>query len=258
MVNTPQVIGLEKKALPMRNFKLLLEYDGARYVGWQRQENGRSVQGEIEQALAQILQEPVSLLGAGRTDAGVHARGQVANFRARTNILVDHIRGGLNGLLPDDITVHKAEEVPIEFHARYGAKGRLYSYSIVLSPSAIERHYSWYVKYSLNLESMARAAQLILGLHDFEPFSKANSGVAHYRCKVGRSAWVVQEMKLRYEVQADRFVHGMVRSLVGTMVDVGRGYLSLQDFESILAKMVGKKASVFAPAKGLVLERVFY
>ncbi|MBI4810457.1 MAG: tRNA pseudouridine synthase A, partial [Ignavibacteriales bacterium] len=152
----------------MRNIKLLIEYDGRSYVGWQRQENGKSIQGEIESVLKNILQEEVNLIGAGRTDAGVHARGQVANFRTETKLDLHEIRSGLNGLLPDDIVIHEVEEVPIDFHARYSAKERYYSYLITKNPSALMRHFSWLVKYRLDVELMRQAVKVILGKHDFE------------------------------------------------------------------------------------------
>lgn len=250
----------------MRNIKLLLEYDGTGYVGWQRQasssdaveENGRSIQGEIESVLEKILQSKVNLVGAGRTDAGVHARGQIANFRTDSILSADQIRGGLNGLLPEDIVVHSVEEVAFDFHARYSAKGRVYSYLISLNPSAIGRNYSWHVKYQLEFGAMQTAALQILGTHDFESFCKANADVEHHLCTIAHSSWSALPTALRYEIQADRFLHGMVRALVGTMVDLGRGYTSPGDFEAIMVKKDRKEAGMSAPARGLVLERVVY
>src|SRR5713226_6362066 len=126
----------------MRNIKLVLEYDGTSYVGWQRQANGKSIQGEIEDVLFKVLQEKVDLIGAGRTDAGVHARGQVANFRTDTKLDLEAIRGALNGLLPDDIILRELQEAPLDFHARFSAKERFYSYFITLKPSAFQMNYS--------------------------------------------------------------------------------------------------------------------
>lgn len=242
----------------MRNIKLLLEYDGTDFVGWQRQLNGRSVQAEIEEILSRILQEQVSVIGSGRTDAGVHARGQVANFRTQTSMGLRAILGGLNGLLPEDTVVRAIDEVPLEFHARYSARERAYSYRISRQPTALFRRFSWYVKYELDMQLMRQAAEAILGMHDFTSFCRANSNVDHHICTVSVSRWVEDADLLRYDIRANRFLHGMVRALVGTMVDVGRGYMNLKDFRAILAKKDGKEAGMTAPAKGLVLEEVFY
>jgi len=242
----------------MRNIKLVVEYDGTNYVGWQRQENGRSIQEEIESVLGQILQENVDLTGAGRTDAGVHARGQVANFRTESKLTLRGLRGGLNALLPDDIVVHQAAEELPEFHARYSAKERQYSYLITLEPSALMRNYSWHVRYRLNTELMRRAADACKGEHDFESFCKANSDVDHHICHVRAAAWEAYDKNLRFTISANRFLHGMVRALVGTMVDIGRGYTSYEEFFKILEKKNRSEAGISAPAKGLVLERVIY
>lgn len=242
----------------MRNIKLVLEYEGTNYVGWQQQENGRTIQGELKSVLEQILQEHINLVGAGRTDAGVHARGQVANFRTESKVEPEQIKGGLNGLLADDIVIHSVEEVPLDFHARHSAKERVYVYQISVTPLALERHFYWHVKYSLDIDAMERAAHSIIGTHDFESFCKADTETNHYRCNVTLSTWTLREAKLNYEIHADRFLHGMVRSLVGTIVDVGRGYTTLEEFEKICGRKNRKEAGMSAPARGLVLERVIY
>jgi tRNA pseudouridine38-40 synthase len=242
----------------LRNIKLLLEYDGTAYVGWQRQDNGKSIQGEVESVLRQILQEDVNLIGAGRTDAGVHARGQVANFRTKSGIDLHQLKGGLNALLPMDIVAHSVDEVPFDFHARYSANEREYSYSIARAETALMRHYSWNVKYMLDLGLMERAASLVVGEHDFESFCKMNSEVDHYRCSVSIAEWREEQSWLYFTIRANRFLHGMVRALVGTMVDVGRGYISIGDFWDIIEKKDRSAAGMSAPAKGLVLERILY
>jgi tRNA pseudouridine38-40 synthase len=241
-----------------RNIKLLIEYDGTSYVGWQWQENGKSIQGEIESVIQQILQEEVNVIGAGRTDAGVHARGQVANFRTSSGLDIAQIKGGLNGLLPADIVIHGVEEVPFDFHARYSAKEREYSYRIARTETALQRQYSWCVKYLLNTGLMELAASSIIGQHDFESFCKMNSEVDHYRCTVISAAWHEENSWLRFSIRANRFLHGMVRALVGTMIDVGRGYITIDDFNAILEKKNRTAAGMSAPAKGLVLENIIY
>ena len=242
----------------MRNIKLLIEYDGTNYVGWQRQENGKSIQGEIESVLLQILKEKVNVMGAGRTDAGVHARGQVANFRSETKLDFSSIKGGLNGLLPDDIVIKEVEEVHTDFHSRYSAKERQYSYTIVREPTALMRNLSWYVKYSLDVGLMQQAAMVITGKHDFESFCKANSDVDHHICNVNSAHWEENNLVLIFKISADRFLHGMVRALVGTMVDIGRGYTPMDDLMTILEKKNRTDAGMAAPAKGLVLEKIIY
>jgi tRNA pseudouridine38-40 synthase len=242
----------------MRNLKLLLEYDGTNYVGWQRQENGTSVQGALEAAVAAITQQEASVIGAGRTDAGVHARGQVANFRSTTLLSADQLRGGLNALLPEDIAVTDVSDVPETFHARFSAIERRYSYLITLRPSALLRFYAWHVKYELDLREMERAATFILGTHDFQSYCKANSDVEHHRCDIRSASWASQGETIRFSIAADRFLHGMVRALVGTMVDIGRGFLTLEEFATILERRDRAEAGMAAPARGLVLEQVLY
>jgi len=242
----------------VRNVRLLLEYDGTDFIGWQRQETGRSVQGEIETVLGQVLQEKVNLIGAGRTDAGVHARGQVANFRTGSLLDLGQIRGALLGLLTEEIALRGIEEVPENFHARFMAKGRTYSYQITRVPKALLRRTSWCVKYPLDVAVMNLAAGSILGEHDFESFCRTASAVEHYRCSVRGSAWESSGEELRYTISADRFLHGMVRALVGTMVDIGRGYSTIGQFGEILARKDRREAGPAAPARGLVLESVLY
>ena len=242
----------------MRNLKLVLEYDGTDFVGWQSQINGRSVQDEITSVLSGVLQEQVTLIGAGRTDSGVHARGQVANFHSNSTLDVASISNALNGLLAEDIRVRSVEEVAEKFHSRFDARERAYRYHISTRPTAIDRHYSWFVKYDLDLQPMNEAASRILGEHDFESFCKYEAEVDHYRCTVIESRWEMMSGKIVYEVRANRFLHGMVRALVGTMIDVGRGSMSVSAFEEIIAAKDRRKAGMAAPPHGLFLEEVVY
>lgn len=242
----------------MRDIKIIIEYDGTNYVGWQTQANGRSIQEEITKVLDQVLQEPINLIGAGRTDSGVHARGQVASFRIKATLGLGSIHSALNGILPDDIYVKSVEDAPPGFHARFDAKSRMYRYYIALKPAAIGRMYQWFVKYDLNLASMNMIAQQIKGEQDFESFCKYEAEVNHYRCAVMQSVWTQQGDTLAYEIRADRFLHGMVRALVGTMVDVGRGYTRVDEFAGILAAKDRRKAGMAAPPHGLFLEEITY
>ncbi|MBI5473621.1 MAG: tRNA pseudouridine(38-40) synthase TruA [Ignavibacteriae bacterium] len=242
----------------MRNIKLTLEYDGTDFVGWQSQTNGRNVQDEITKVLDQVLQEPITLVGAGRTDSGVHARGQVANFKTNSSLGVSSILNALNGTLPEDIYVHAATEVNEKFHARFDARERLYKYYISLIPSAIGRQYHWYVKYDLDLSCMNEVAAMLLGEHDFESFTKAEALVPHHRCTILKSEWTKTSTMPTYEIRANRFLHGMVRALVGTMVDIGRGYIPISAFENIMAAKDRRKAGMAVPPNGLFLEEVTY
>lgn len=241
-----------------RNIKLTIEYDGTDFVGWQRQLNGRSVQEEIEKTLGAVTREECSIVGAGRTDSGVHARGQVANFFTHGVLTTTDIHRALNGLLPEDIAIHNAEEVEESFSARYSATSREYRYVITRVPTAIQRKYSWQLGYHFDIEKMNRAASMILGLHDFQAFCKAESETEHFRCEIFDSQWTETDGILLYRVRANRFLHGMVRTLVGTMVNIGRDFTPENDFTKIMNSKNRSMAGQSAPAKGLFLERVTY
>jgi tRNA pseudouridine38-40 synthase len=242
----------------MRNIKLTLEYDGTEFVGWQMQPNGRSVQGELEKALAQLLQESVKTIGAGRTDAGVHARGQVANFRTNTAMGIDELKRGSNALLPEDVVVLAVEEVPLDFHARYGATSRSYSYQILRRPSALQRHFAWHVGFQLDLSLLSMCAETLIGEHDFGSFSKNGSSAGDHRCRVTKARWVYDGDMLIFEITSNRFLYGMVRALVGTMVDVARGHRSQNDWKTLVATPRGSEPGMSAPARGLFLDSVTY
>lgn len=242
----------------MQNIRILIEYDGTDFVGWQRQPNGTSVQGTIERTLKDILREDVSVIGAGRTDAGVHAHGQVANFRTASAMTPLELHGALKGLLPPAIVVRETASVPLGFHARYDAREREYVYRISVARTALRRLFTWFVKYELDRGLMQRAAGVLLGEHDFQSFCRANVDANHHRCVVTCSEWREEEGELRYTVRANRFLHGMVRGLVGTMVDLGRGYITLDDFNRLFDVHDRAEAGMSAPAQGLCLEKVYY
>jgi tRNA pseudouridine38-40 synthase len=242
----------------MPNFRLLIEYDGTAYCGWQRQAADPTVQAAVEDALATLLREKVTIAGAGRTDAGVHARGQVASFATASAMEPSRIAAGLNGLLPEDIAVLACDSVPESFHARFDARGRRYSYTISTGPAALDRRRVWEVGWALDLAVMTEAAASIAGTHDFTSFSRSGSGVRHHRCDVRAAGWTRTGRHLRFDIAADRFLHGMVRALVGSMVDVGRGHTPLAVFLGMLACLDRKEAGPSAPPAGLILEEVLY
>jgi len=242
----------------MRNVKFIVEYDGTKYSGWQRQENAVTVQEKIEGVLSKILQEDITVAGAGRTDAGVHARGQAGNFHTASGMDLFNLKGGVNGLLPHDIVIHDVQEAPAEFHARHSALEREYSYTITRKETALLRMYSWYLKYNLNPDVMKAIAASIVGAHSFEAFCKVQTETEQFRCNVSSAEWKEAGPLLIFTIRADHFLHGMVRTLVGTMVDIGRGYTPAEHFPYILERKDRKEAGMAAPAKGLVLERVLY
>jgi tRNA pseudouridine38-40 synthase len=241
-----------------RNIKLLMEYDGTGFVGWQVQAQGRTVQGELESTLRQLLQEQITVIGSGRTDAGVHARGQVANFRTRSRWPVKEIQRALCATLPEDIVVRMVEDVSLDFHSRRDAIERRYQYFITTGRRAIERQYSWYIPYPLDLDPMQATAELVLGQHDFEAFAKSDSSVSSFVCTVNAVDWRSESSFIIFQIRADHYVRGMVRALVGTMVDVGRAYRTIEDFKRILLERDRSKAGTSAPARGLFLEEVRY
>ena len=242
----------------LRNIKLKIEYDGTDFCGWQVQPDLRTVQGEIENGLNAILKQKVSLIGAGRTDVGVHALGQVANFKTESELELEEIQKALNGFLPDDIAIKKTEEVDLDFNSRYSAKSRTYHYRVCLSKTALFRRYVWEVSYSVNLEMLIQATHEIQGEHDFTSFCVAESIKENNLCKIKQVFWERSGNELIFKIEADRFLHTMVRSLVGTLIEVARGYFSVSDFIGIMATKNRKKAGPTAPARGLCLVEVKY
>jgi tRNA pseudouridine38-40 synthase len=243
----------------MENIKLVIEYDGSDFVGWQVQPNGPSIQAELERALGEMLQEPIATVAAGRTDAGVHARGQVASFKTSKMAAPELIKQGANALLPPQIVVLSAERVPEAFHARYSAKWRVYRYHLALRQTALRRNQSWYVGgFNIREDLLNECGDVILGVHDFSSFCKVDTNVDHFRCTVDLASWQRTDAELVFEIRANRFLYGMVRALVGTMVEVARGHRQLGQFREILEAKDRTRAGVSAPARGLFLEEIIY
>lgn len=241
-----------------RNIKLKIGYDGTDFSGWQKQPKLRTVQGEIEEKLKKILQEKITLIGSGRTDVGVHALEQVANFKTESKLILISIHRGLNSLLTEDILIKDVEDVDLDFNSRFSAKSRLYRYKICLGKDIFLRRFAWEVSYCLDLSKIKKATKIILGRQDFTSFCVSKSAKPDNHCFVFRAGWKKDGKRLEFEIEADRFLHTMVRSLVGTLIDVGRGYFSLKDFTDILKAKDHKKAGLTAPAKGLYLVKVDY
>ncbi|MCH8927150.1 MAG: tRNA pseudouridine(38-40) synthase TruA [Candidatus Marinimicrobia bacterium] len=238
--------------------KLLLEYDGTNYSGWQKQKNGITVQGELEKSLKIIVGQDLTVTGAGRTDKGVHAKGQVANFKTSADIPADKIKSGLNGTLPRDIRVLASEDVDDKFDSRRSAIERHYGYKIIRRVTALERHFAHRLEIELNVSEMNSAANFIMTQKDFNSFCKATSGTENGNCNVLKSVWNEYDDFLYYTIRADRFLHHMVRSLVGTMIEIGNGNIGIEDFKLIFEKSDRRAAGPTAPAHGLYLEKVIY
>ncbi len=244
----------------MRNIKLIIEYDGTGYHGWQVQADVRTIQGVIEGKLAQITGEQVRLIASSRTDTGVHALGQVANFKTRSFLDAGSFLKALNSLLPEDIRVKTVEEVDEAFHARFSAKGKIYEYRILngVFPSPFHRHFSWFVPGRLDLGRMKKAAKKLVGRHDYSSFCSAGSMHSTpmrdiYEITIERRGGLVV-----MRIEANAFLRQMVRNIVGTLIEVGRGRMTPSQFGGILEARDRRTAGIAAPAQGLFLVRVHY
>jgi len=239
---------------------MTVEYDGSGYCGWQIQPNGTGIQQVIEEKIAIITQEPVRLIGSGRTDAGVHALSQVANFRTESNIPCTNLLRGLNSMLPSDIAVKDLRDVDETFHARYTAKSKVYFYNILNGPvrSALKYRCSWHIRDILDCDAMREAASHLVGTHDFSSFCAADSDtVNHVRTIMSLDIEAAEPM-IVLTVEANGFLRHMVRNIVGTLVDVGRGTGKALDIDAILAAKDRSAAGITAPPQGLFLKEVRY
>lgn len=244
----------------MPTFRLLIEYDGAPFSGWQIQQDQPTVQAALEDALAIVLKERPAVVGSGRTDAGVHARGQVAHFQTERAVDTFRLRRSLNGLLPPSVAVLSLDPAPDGFHARYDARRRRYHYYVSTGPRALDRHWRWHLRPPPDFELMNRAAEALLGTQHFGAFCRTRSETENRVCTLYRAAWHLEERPgdARFEIVGDRFLHGMVRAIVGTLVEVGRGKRPVEDLPRLLATEDRREAGPAAPAHGLVLEHVGY
>ncbi|MDI3481417.1 MAG: tRNA pseudouridine38-40 synthase [Tepidanaerobacteraceae bacterium] len=242
------------------NVELLLEYDGTSYHGWQRQKNACSVQETLEEAIGSVTGEKVKVVGAGRTDAGVHALGQVANFKTNTRIPLEKLPYAINSRLPEDIVVKRARMVPEDFHARLSAKAKVYAYTIYNAPfpSPLLRKFAYFFPIKLDVDAMKQAAAYFLGIHDFSAFraqgSPVKSSVRHiFRLDVERTGDII-----KIEVEANGFLYNMVRIISGTLLEVGLGRIFPQEVASIIASGDRIRAGRTLPPQGLCLVRVIY
>ncbi len=244
-----------------KNILLVLEYDGTEYLGWQVQVQRPTVQQVLQDILKKILNEEVKIVGAGRTDSGVHAKGQVCNFKTTSGISVEALKKALNSLLPKDIFIKEVKDCPPDFHARYSAKSKLYEYRILNSKErdVFLRRYVWHIPYPLNLREMARCLNILKGRHDFSSFRSSGSSQKNPVRNMLRSELIPSSNGIiRMLFEADGFLRHMVRNIVGTVVDVGRGRLTYEDFLDIFHSKDRKKAGIKAPPQGLYLIEVRY
>ncbi|MFH1680090.1 MAG: tRNA pseudouridine(38-40) synthase TruA [Candidatus Eisenbacteria bacterium] len=242
----------------MRNIRLDLRYDGTDFSGWQVQPGRRTVQGEIERVLETILGERVRVHGSGRTDSGVHALKQVAQFRSRTSLPVAVIERALRGLLPEDLLVLSAAEARPEFDARRDALFRVYRYRIFRGRDPLLRRLVWEVRSPLDPSLLASGSRRLLGEIDATSFADASRKGRSNRVRVDLSEWSEEGPELVYRIRANRFVHHMVRTIVGTLVEVGRGFRPADDIPAVVASGDRRRAGRTAPARGLFLADVGY
>ncbi len=246
----------------MQNVKLIIEYDGTEYSGWQIQENSKTIQGEIQEALYKITGEKINTIGAGRTDAGVHAKGQTANFITASEIKGEQFSWALNSVLKEDIVIRDSIEVPIDFHSCYDAKSKIYSYTLYMNtfPPAIMRNYMYHIKRytALNVSNMEKAANYFVGTHDFKGFMASGSNVKNTVRTIYNIKLQEDEDRIKITYHGNGFLYKMIRIITGTIIYSGIGKIDADSIPEILATGKRELAGSTAPARGLCLEKVIY
>lgn len=241
----------------MRYF-IELSYKGTNYHGWQIQPDASSVQEEITKALATILQEKILLVGAGRTDAGVHASQMFAHVDTVKKLTDDYVHK-LNAILPNDIVIKSIKEVSDETHARFDAVSRTYEYRILIGRDPFLLDTTWQLhQKNLQIEKMNEAANLLFEYEDFESFSKVKTDVNTFNCTIMKAVWILEDKHLIFHIKANRFLRNMVRAIVGTLLEVGLGKKTIEDFRNIIESKKRSEAGLSVPAKGLFLTEVCY
>ena len=235
-----------------------MEYDGTEFCGWQKQANDRTVQAEIENALKEFGEGDIPVTGAGRTDSGVHALGQVAHFDLNGDIAPEVLKNALNAKIPEDIVIKSTETADSAFHARFDAVWRRYLYILSKSPTVIGRRYSWFPPYDYRFTLLESIASELIGEHNFAAFCKSKSLKESALCTVIHAAWTENEAQYVFEITADRFLHSMVRLIVGTMMDVARGRFQPGTLSEILQSKDVNRCGTGAPPQGLFLAEVRY
>ncbi len=247
------------KNLTMQRYILTLAYKGTNFHGWQMQPNAKTVQGAIKEALTTILRQKICIYGAGRTDTGVHASFYVAHFDAIKQISdLNKFKRSLNGILPDNIAVYEVFPVENDFNSRFSAVSRTYHYIISRTKNPFIKEFSHFYPYNLDVKKMNKAAEILKEYDDFKSFEKAHSGSKTSICKITDAKWLNNNNVLIFRITADRFLRNMVRSIVGTMIDIGRGKVSIEQFRQIIESKKRSNAGASADAKGLFLTDIIY
>lgn len=245
----------------IRNIKITIEYDGTSYNGWQTQQNAVGIQDIIQDAAQKITNEEIKLIGASRTDAGVHALGQVANFKTVSKIPFENIQSALNSILPDDIAIVDVENVPLNFHSRYSCISKKYVYVINNSKtrSAIHRSHEYHYPYKLDSEKMKIACNYFIGSHDFKAFMSSGSSIRDNTVRTIEALNIFMgDDVINFEIVADGFLYNMVRIIIGTLLEVGRGKIKPEEISKIIDSKERKNAGKTAPANGLYLAEIYY
>ena len=244
----------------MRNIKLIIEYDGTNYCGWQRQNNVMTIQEKVERAIEEITGEKALITGSSRTDAGVHAKGYTGNFYTNSKIPVEKFTGAINSKLPRDIVILHSYEVPYEFHSRYNSTGKLYSYSIInrRQPVAVGRNYIYHHQKILDVEAMRLGALYFIGTHDFSAFKNLGSSVKTSVRTISKLDIIKNGDQIKIYIAADGFLYNMVRIIVGALIRVGEETIKPNEINKIIESKQRAKAGKAVPPNGLCLEEVFY
>ncbi|MGF1460064.1 MAG: tRNA pseudouridine(38-40) synthase TruA [Leptolyngbyaceae cyanobacterium] len=259
--STPSNLDAATREPLFHRVALVVQYVGTHFHGWQRQPRERTVQGEIETAIASVLGTDITLCGAGRTDTGVHASAQVAHFRAPTLIPANRWASILNSRLPQDIVIRGSEQVPDDWHAQFSAKWRRYRYTLYTHPvpNLFIRPFTWHYYFEpFNISDMQRALERMVGYHDLTAFQRAGSTRSHAFVDLQETQCSARAPFVTVELQANGFLYGMVRLLMGILVQVGRGLLSVEDFTQLWQMKQRERVKYAAPASGLCLLRVGY
>lgn len=242
----------------MKNYKLIIQYDGTNYSGWQIQKKSKSIQQKITEAIEILLKDKVNLIGSGRTDSGVHAIGQTANFRTKSEVDIYRFKHSLNSILPADILVSAMDETDAEFHARFDAKKRTYLYLLTQTRSPFYKNYSYFYPRKIDLQKLNVLCNLFLGEKDFTSFSKKNDEIENKNCYIYKAYWRQKGEVILFSIQASRYLHGMVRTIVGTLLNAQDQDDPETFIQEIFNSQNREEAFESVPAKGLFLYKVEY
>ncbi|MDX9923638.1 MAG: tRNA pseudouridine(38-40) synthase TruA [Ignavibacteriaceae bacterium] len=244
----------------MNNYKLTIQYEGTNYCGWQSQLNAPSIQSEITAAIKIILKSDINLIGSGRTDTGVHALGQVANFKIENKLDQEKLRYSLNCILPDDISIVKVDETDENFHSRFDAKLRTYLYIISKIKSPFYKNYSYNYPFhkKLSIAELNKLSKELIGEKDFSSFSRKNPDLKNYNCIIKKAYWKENREFIYFVISANRFLHGMVRAITGTLLEINKLGGDCRELSNIISQKDRTKAGESIPAKGLFLYKVEY